>query len=276
MARAKGREEFFEVFRNVKKESGETKKDQKQVAKPRELQAKKAKADAPPEDLQQKYIEHDHVQFDREKPSSAVYYKTSVCPTSTEGIGRSALRSSIVLRRDSIIYAAISVLLLLIIAYALGYDRGSGKSSDLVRTPVPSSSSERANRNKAPLPSRAVLPAVSDNLSKSPVSPAISDLPESSGKVLAGKYEIRMLTLPGHLEKGKKVATDLNETKVFQRLNLKAYAKMFGNNVVVSARGNFQSKNEARSTSALREIKRMKYNGDMQFRDAYFVTSDSN
>ena len=245
MARAKGREEFFEVFRTNRGKNDQDDRPAEPVTKPADVE--------PP----QKPAEHEHVEVDPGKPSSAIYYHAGIQHENTDGLSRGVLKSSIALRRDSIIYAAISVVLLLILSYVIGYDRGrhsGGEGSDLATRVAANEGTPGARQG-------SILTAVR------------TETP------LAGRFEIQMATLGKANSQtkalGEEAVAELNAMASFRDLGLEAYTAAVGDQQVLRARGGFASDRDERAQNVLRTIQTLVYQGRKDdFKTAMFVAVD--
>ena len=243
MARARGPEEFFEVFRTMKKPAENEDKQPAKLTKP-------ADATSPPPSP-----EHEHVPLEPNKPSPAIYYHAGIGKQNTDGLGRSVLKASIVLRRDSIIYAAISVVLLLILSYVIGFDTGR-RSRNHTATGQGISIAEAQ-------PTPRIPPA-------SIVGIARTELPSAPAR-----FELLISTIgpanSRNRERGEQIASELNTLSVFREYGLEAYTVVSGQQQVLRVRGNFISDSDEFAQTVLRTIRSLEYQGRKDFTTARFV-----
>jgi len=240
MARAKGPEEFFEVFRTSKEDGQPAKEPDKPAPPPRPAPAGKAAREP--------------VDTDRKRPSSAIYYETSVTPSSTEGLARGVLKSSIVLRRDSLIYAGISLLLLFILCFVVGVEVGKG------RRPANPSPPPAAIMQHTPVPA----------------NPGTTTAEQPTPRVPArDRWEIQISTIGPATERnearGEEIASNLNRSQQFRQNGLKAYTAKAGSHQVIRVRGGFTTNRGERAERVLSLLKRFRYDNREYFTSAYFV-----
>lgn len=243
MARARGPEEFFEVFRTTRNQSEDEKKAPAKPTTP---------ADSKPP---RPSTEHEHVPLEPNKPSPAIYYHAGIGQQQTNGLGRSVLKSSIVLRRDSIIYASISVVLLLILSYVIGHDIGRRSRNQTGADPgTPIAEAQPTPR----VPPASIVGTVRTELPSGPP-----------------RFELVISTIgptnSRNRERGEQIATELNALSVFREYGLEAYTAASGQQQVLRVRGNFVSDSDEFAQTVLRTIRSLEYQGRRDFTTARFV-----